>query len=100
MSEETQPETQPAAPAGPSPSEVADFLSGLIGDVVQGVGTVVGASNNTVTTADGQAYQASPTQQGGETVIVLEDRSAPQSSNNTLLMYGLLGAAALLLLRR
>lgn len=100
MSEETQPETQPAAPAGPSPSEIFDFLSGLTGQVVQGVGSVVSASSNTVTTADGQTYQASPTQQGGETVIVLEDRSAPQSSNNTLLTYGLLGAAALLLLRR
>jgi hypothetical protein len=97
MSEET---SQPAAPAGPSPSEIFDFLSSLTGQVVQGVGSVVSASNNTVTTADGQTYQASPTQQGGETVIVLEDRSGGQSYNNMLLTYGLLGAAALLLLRR
>lgn len=97
MSEET---SQPAAPAGPSPSEIFDFLSGLTGQVVQGVGSVVSASNNTITTADGQTYQASPTQQGGETVIVLEDRSGGQSYNNMLLTYGLLGAAALLLLRR
>ena len=98
MDEDEQQDPQQSQGA-PTADDVFGFLQGVIGTVVSGVGSVVGASGNQVTTADGGTYQATPQNQGGETVIIFEDRSTP-ATNNNLLTYGLLGVAALLLLRR